>query len=571
MLSKSGLLSLLFTLLLLPAAVVAGKWTAPPAAAIASAHPAATEAGMRILRQGGNAFDAAVTVTAVLAVAEPYSSGIGGGGFYLLHKAGEGLTTMLDARERAPFEAARDMYLDSNGEPTTASLEGPLSAGIPGIPAALVELAIVHGRLPLQQTLQPAIEVAREGFAVDEHYRRMADMRLELLQRYPQTAAIFLHENRVPPLGHVIRQPDLARTLSRIASYGNTGFYSPLAAGDMVEEVRRDGGIWSLDDLAGYRLRYREPVTTQYHGWQVTSAAPPSSGGIALATMFGILSHYDLKSMSEGQRYHHIIEAMRHAYRDRAEYLGDPDHIAVPVDKLLSEGHIRSKLEWIRRDEATPSASLPPVPVEGARGTDTTHFSILDGEGNRVSATLSINYPFGSGYVIPGTGILLNDEMDDFSAKPGSPNAYGLVGAEANAIAPGKRPLSSMSPTFLEHEDKLVILGTPGGSRIITMVLLGALEAMRGGTAEEVASLRRLHHQYLPDRVAFEEGAIDDSAAEELILLGHELQQQERPYGDMQVVIWDREIDRVDAASDPRGAGSAAVMPMLSVARAAAD
>jgi gamma-glutamyltranspeptidase/glutathione hydrolase len=287
--------------------------------------------------------------------------------------------------------------------------------------------------------------------------------------------------------------------------------------------------------------------------------------------MFAILSHYDLESMSEGQRYHHIIEAMRHAYRDRAEYLGDPDHVPVPVDKLLSEGHVRSKLGWISSDEATPSASLPPVPVEGARGTDTTHFSILDGEGNRVSATLSINYPFGSGYVIPGTGILLNDEMDDFSAKPGSPNGYGLVGAEANAIAPGKRPLSSMSPTFLEHENRLVIMGTPGGSRIITMVLLGALEAMRGGTAKEVASLRRLHHQYLPDRVVFEEGAISGSVADELTLLGHELQQQESPYGNMQVVIWDKEIGQVDAASDPRGAGSAAVMPRLSVARAAAN
>ena len=526
---------------------------------------------MRILRQGGNAFDAAVTVTAVLAVAEPYSSGIGGGGFYLLHKAGDGLTSMLDARERAPFEATRDMYLDSDGEPTSASLEGPLSAGIPGIPAALVELANAHGRLPLQQTLQPAIEIASGGFTVDEHYRRMAKMRLELLQRYPQTAAIFLHENQVPPLGHVIRQPDLARTLSRIAAYGNTGFYSPLASGDMVEQVRRDGGIWSLSDLASYRLLYREPVTTHYQGWRVTSAAPPSSGGIALATMFAILSHYDLESMSEGQRYHHIIEAMRHAYRDRAEYLGDPDHVPVPVDKLLSEGHVRSKLGWISSDEATPSASLPPVPVEGARGTDTTHFSILDGEGNRVSATLSINYPFGSGYVIPGTGILLNDEMDDFSAKPGSPNGYGLVGAEANAIAPGKRPLSSMSPTFLEHENRLVILGTPGGSRIITMVLLGALEAMRGGTAEQVASLRRLHHQYLPDRVVFEEGAISGSVADELTLLGHELQQQESPYGNMQVVIWDKEIGQVDAASDPRGAGSAAVLPRLSVARAAAN
>ena len=565
MLIRPGLLCLLLTLL--APAVLAGAFTTPSGGAIASAHPAATEAGMRILRQGGNAFDAAITVTAALAVVEPYSSGIGGGGFYLLHRVQDGLTTMLDARERAPLAASRDMYIGSDGEPTKDSLEGPLSAGIPGIPAALVELAVAHGRLPLQQTLQPAIDLASKGFAVDEHYRQMALMRLELLQRYPETAAIFLHENAVPPVGHVIRQPDLARTLARIAVYGNTGFYSPLVAGGMVNKVRADGGIWSLRDLAEYRVVYREPVMTHYGDWQVTSAAPPSSGGIALATMFAILSHYDLESMGEARRTHHIIEAMRHAYRDRAEYLGDPDHVAVPVDKLLSPAHVRSKLDWIRQDEATPSASLPPVPVHSARGTDTTHFSILDAQGNRVSATLSINYPFGSGYVVPGTGILLNDEMDDFSAKPGSPNAYGLVGAEANAIAPGKRPLSSMSPTFLEHEDKLVILGTPGGSRIITMVLLGALEAMHGGTAESVVSLPRLHHQYLPDKVAFEEGAISDEARDELRLLGHELQQLDKPYGNMQVVIRDRKTGEIDAASDPRGAGSAAVLPGLSVAQ----
>ena len=524
---------------------------------------------MRILRQGGNAFDAAVTVTAVLAVVEPYSSGIGGGGFYLLHRSEEGVATMLDARERAPLAASREMYIGSDGEPTKDSLEGPLSAGIPGIPAALVELAFAHGSLPLQQTLQPAIDIAREGFAVDEHYRQMAGMRLELLQRYPQTAAIFLHENGVPPAGHLIRQPDLARTLERIAAWGNTGFYSPLAAGDMVGQVSRDGGIWSLRDLAEYRAVYREPVTTFYRGWKVTSAAPPSSGGIALATMLAILSHYDLDAMSESRRYHHIIEAMRHAYRDRAEYLGDPDHVAVPVERLLSESHIRSKLDRIRPDEATPSASLPAVPAGSGKGTDTTHFSILDEEGNRVSATLSINYPFGSGYVIPGTGILLNNEMDDFSARPGSPNVYGLVGAEANAIAPGKRPLSSMSPTFLDHDDRLVILGTPGGSRIITMVLLGSLEAMRGASAEDVVTLPRLHHQYLPDRVVYEEGAISEGARDELELLGHHPEQLESPYGNMQVVIWDRKTGEVDAASDPRGGGLALVQPKLSVAQAA--
>jgi gamma-glutamyltranspeptidase / glutathione hydrolase len=560
MLRRAACLLILF--LLAPAAAPA----APPAAAIASAHPMATQAGLRILRQGGNAFDAAITVTAVLAVVEPYSSGIGGGGFYLLQRGENGYATMLDARERAPYAAERDMYLDANGEPTKASLEGPLSAAIPGIPAALVELAARHGRLPLTQTLQPAIDAALNGFVVDEQYRRLAEFRLELLQRYPETAAIFLHDNQVPPAGHIIRQPDLARTLARIARYGNTGFYSPLLAGDMIAFVQRDGGIWTLRDLADYRVAYRQPVTMDYRGWKLTSAAPPSSGGIALATMLGILEHYDLDNMEAAERTHYIIEAMRHAYRDRAEYLGDPDHVEVPVAMLLSEAHVRSKLEWVRSDEATPSASLPPATVGMPGGADTTHFSILDSDGNRVAATLSINYPFGSCYVIPGTGVLLNDEMDDFSARPGAPNAYGLVGAEANAIAPGKRPLSSMSPTFIENGNRLVILGTPGGSRIITMVLLGVLEATRGGTAQAIVTLPRMHHQYLPDSVSFEPGAISREVRQTLQQHGHSLEELERPYGNMQVVVWDKAGAEVDAASDPRGVGSAGVLP----ARAAA-
>jgi gamma-glutamyltranspeptidase/glutathione hydrolase len=548
---------LLLTLsLVVPFSLQAGT-AMPPAAAIASAHPMATEAGMRILRQGGNAFDAAVTVTAVLAVVEPYSSGIGGGGFYLLHRAGDGYTTMLDARERAPFEASREMYLGSDGKPTKDSLEGPLSAGIPGIPAALVELAVEFGNLPLKQSLQPAIDAAINGFPVDDYYRRMAGFRLELLQRYPQTADIFLLDNEIPPVGHLIRQPDLAATLRRLADYGSAGFYSPLVSGEMVEQVRSDGGIWSLADLAAYRLAYREPITVDYRGWRLTSAAPPSSGGIALATMLKILEHYDLQVMSEADRLHHIVEAMRHAYRDRAEYLGDPDHVAVPVEQLLSDANIRSKLARIKPDEATPSASLPPLPVDSRKGTDTTHFSILDEEGNRVSATLSINYPFGSGYVIPGTGILLNDEMDDFSARPGTPNAYGLVGAEANAIAPGKRPLSSMSPSFLERDDRVVILGTPGGSRIITMVLLGVLEATDGGSAEAIVSRPRIHHQYLPDKLVFEPDAIDEATQAMLRLRGHALEERDSTYGNMQAVTWDRESGRVEAASDPRGVGAA--------------
>lgn len=538
----------------------------PPANAIASAHPLATSAGIEVLEQGGNAFDAAVTVTAVLAVVEPYSSGIGGGGFYLLHRQRDGYQTMLDAREKAPLAASRDMYLDEKGKLTKDSMEGPLSAGIPGIPAALVHLAQHYGNLPLKQTLAPAIKLAREGFAVDDYYRRMAGMRLSLLQRYPATSQIFLQNNQVPDNGYLIRQLDLAGTLEQIAQTRGRAFYSGKIAQQMVAEVTRAGGIWSLKDPESYQVKEREPIRGQYRGWTVISAAPPSSGGIALVTMLNILESYDLPEMDDAERIHTIVEAMRLAYRDRALFVGDSDAVDVPVKQLISKQHAEQKRGWIKTDEATPSATFPPVTASQSKGVDTTHFSILDQQGNRVAATLSINYPFGSGYVVPHTGVLLNDEMDDFSAKPGVPNAYGLVGSEANAIAPGKRPLSSMSPTFIENNERVAILGTPGGSRIISMVLLGALEFMRGGDAEAVVTRPRFHHQYLPDKIQFEASALSDQVQENLRQMGYMLAHRQSPYGDdnpvygnMQAVIWEQSKQRVDAASDPRGIGASQV------------
>lgn len=540
----------------------------PPANAIASAHPLATSAGIEVLQQGGNAFDAAVTVTAVLAVVEPYSSGIGGGGFYLLHRQRDNHQVMLDAREKAPLAATRDMYLDEKGKLTKDSMEGPLSAGIPGIPAALVHLAQHYGNLSLQQTLAPAIKLAREGFAVDDYYRRMAGMRLSLLQRYPATAQIFLHNNKVPENGFLIRQTDLAITLEQIAQTRGEAFYTGKVAQQLVAEVSRAGGIWSIKDLESYKLKEREPIRGQYRGWNITSAAPPSSGGIALVTMLNILEPFDLGNMEKAERIHTIVEAMRHAYRDRAQFLGDADFVKVPVRQLVSQQHANLKRRWIKRDEATPSATFPPVTASESKGVDTTHFSILDRQGNRVAATLSINYPFGSGYVVPHTGVLLNDEMDDFSAKPGVPNAYGLVGSQANAIAPGKRPLSSMSPTFIENDERVAILGTPGGSRIISMVLLGALEFMQGGDAQAVVTRPRFHHQYLPDKIQFEASVLSDQVREKLQQMGYMLAQKQSPYGDanpmygnMQAIIWERKKQQVEAASDPRGIGAMLVLP----------
>ncbi len=547
--------------LLLGAGTVAaeGLATRPSAAAIASAHPLATEAGMEILAAGGNAFDAAVAVSAALAVVEPYSSGIGGGGFWLLHRARDGHQVMVDGRERAPLAAHRDLYLDARGEVVSDhSMNGPLAAGIPGEPAALDHIARHYGRLPLARSLAPAIRLAREGFPVDAHYRRMAQFRSEVMNRFPETARILLAQGAVPEIGARIVQPALARTLEALANDGADGFYHGAVAQRLVAGVRAAGGIWSEQDLADYRVVERAPVRFAYRGLTITAAAPPSSGGVALATMLHILEGYDLARLDEATRTHLVIEAMRRAYRDRAEYLGDPDFVSVPVDLLTDRRYAAGLRASIRDDRALPSADLPGQ-ADSAGGNHTTHFSILDRDGNRVAATLSVNYPFGSGFIVPGTGVLLNDEMDDFSAKPGVPNAYGLVGAEANAIAPGKRPLSSMSPTFVESADRVAVLGTPGGSRIISMVLLGILEVAEGGSPQAWVSRPRFHHQYLPDVVQYEPGGLSPTVIEGLRQRGHALRALDSPYGNMQALLWNRSTGQVQAASDPRGVGAAAV------------
>lgn len=529
----------------------------PPAAAIATAHPLATEAGHEILAAGGNAFDAAVAITATLAVVEPTGSGLGGGGFWLLHRAKNGYQTMLDGRERAPLAAKRDMYLDAKGEVIpNLSVDGPLAAGIPGIPAGLAHLAQHYGVLPLRKTLAPAIRHARDGFAISESYRRMAQFRLEALRASPAAASIFLHENDVPPLGYLIKQPDLADTLEAIAKQGAAGFYSGAVADKLIKGVRRAGGIWTQKDLSSYRLIERQPLQGTYRGIRITSAAPPSSGGITLISALNILAGYDLKALEPVARTHLITEALRRAYRDRAIYLGDPDQVNIPVKRLIDPLYADGLRASIRTDRATPSNTLPGNATLSA-GTDTTHFSVLDKHGNRVAATLSINFPFGSGFVAPGTGVLLNDEMDDFSAKPGVPNVYGLVGGEANAIAPGKRPLSSMSPTFLESKNGVAILGTPGGSRIISMILLGTLDFAASKDPASWVSLKRFHHQFLPDVIQHEPGTFSAEEAASLTQLGHTLKEVTDPYGNMQAILWDRKNNKVKAASDPRGEGAA--------------
>ncbi|MCK5359552.1 MAG: gamma-glutamyltransferase, partial [Gammaproteobacteria bacterium] len=436
--------------------------------AVASAHPMATSAGLEILQQGGNAFDAAIAVTATLAVVEPMGSGLGGGGFWLLHRASDGYQVMLDGREKAPAAATRDMYLGKSGHVIDGlSLNGALASAIPGVPAALVHLASHYGKLPLRESLQPAIRAAEKGFAVYPRYQKLLKFRQPHLN--PAAKNIFLTDkNEVPVVGTKIIQKDLAASLRRLAIGQRDGFYKGETAEKLLTAVSKAGGIWTQEDLDNYQVVERAPVVGNYRGARIVSAALPSSGGIVLVEILNILSGFDLDALSEVERKQKIIEAMRLAYKDRAEFLGDSDFIQVDQKHLVSMAHA-DKLRSGITDKATPSDFLSESPLK--EGQDTSHFSIIDDDGNRVSATLSINYPFGSAMVADGTGIVLNDEMDDFSASPGVENGYGLIGSSANAIEAGKRPLSSMSPSFIEKDGDVLVLGTPGGSRIITMVL----------------------------------------------------------------------------------------------------
>jgi gamma-glutamyltranspeptidase/glutathione hydrolase len=527
--------------------------------AIASAHPLASAAGREILAQGGNAFDAAVAVSAALAVVEPSSSGLGGGGFYLLRRA-DGSATLVDAREKAPQAATRDMYLDAAGQPIAdASTDGPRAAGIPGEPAAFEYLARKYGRLPLKTSLAPAIRLAREGFPMYARLQSGIRYKRGNLLHSPAAAKVFLTQGGEPPqIGAMIKQPDLADTLQALAERGAAGFYAGRVARDLVAGVRAGGGIWTLADLAAYRVVERKPVTGEYHGARIVSAPPPSSGGVALLDALNILSGFDLGNFDPATRKHVIIESMRRAFRDRAVYLGDPDFVSVPVALITSRAYAAGQGASIRVDKAMPSDLLPGVDAPPG-GMQTTHFSILDSAGNAVAATISINLWLGSGYMVDKTGVLLNDTMDDFSAKPDQPNAFGLVGGSANAIAPQKRPLSSMTPTFVTTKDGMMIVGSPGGSFIISMVLLATLNYVDGMSAADIVKYPHYHQQYLPDVVDYESGALTPEEITVLQAKGQKLKEGRRAWGNMQVVTWDFASGAVQAASDPRGEGAGLV------------
>ena len=432
---------------LVPAVATAAASDKPGAYAVASAHPLATQAGLDVLAAGGNAFDAAVAVSAAIAVVEPTGSGIGGGGFWLLHRQRDGMQTFVDGRETAPGKASATMYLGADGKAVDKrSRDGALAAAIPGEPAALDHIARTYGRLPLARSLAPAIRYARDGFACDaklaeafaQHWRRLS----------PAAQATFAVAGGPPPAGALLRQPDLATTIERLATQGRDGFYLGDTAQRLLAGVQQDGGIWAADDLRGYRVIERAPITLRFGDYRIVTAPPPSAGGVTIGEVLNQLGLLGFNGQGITAT-HQLIEAMRRAFRDRAAYLGDPDFVPVPTASLLSADYARGLVAGINPARATPSASLPPAPAF-PEGTHTTHLSVLDADGNRVAATLSINLPFGSGYMPAGTGVFLNDEMDDFAASETASNAYGLIGSKANLVAPNKRPLSTMTPTFVE-------------------------------------------------------------------------------------------------------------------------
>lgn len=533
----------------------------PGKAAIATAHPLASQAGLQILREGGNAFDAAIAITAALAVVEPYGSGLGGGGFYLLRQptsGGKAHYPFIDARERAPLAAHANLYRRGGQVQPELSLNGPLAAAIPGVPAAIAYLASQYGQLPLTSTLAPAIALAEQGFTIDSAYRERAQWRLKALQADTESARLFLRDGEVPALGSRLYQPELADTLRLIARDGHTGFYSGELADRLVEGVRAAGGIWSMEDLASYQVVERTPLQVRLNnGDTLISAPPPSAGGVALAQSLLMLDWLPWRSDSRVDRQHAVTEVLRRAYRDR-RLLGDPDNVQNPITTLLAPDYLRQQAAGIERERATPSSELA-APLTLHEGEHTTHFSVMDSRGRAVAATLSINLMFGAAFTVPGTGVLLNDEMDDFAADVSGANAYGLAGSQANQIAAGKRPLSSMSPSFIESSDDFASFGTPGGSRIPSMVLLAMLARQDQLPVAQWPALPRFHHQFLPDAIQHEDDAFSLEERAALQQRGHSLSPVGRRYGNLMVLHWDKRSGKVSAASDPRGIGQALV------------
>ncbi len=508
----------------------------------------AAEVGAQILREGGNAVDAAVATGFALAVTFPRAGNLAGGGFMLIHLAGENRQTLVDYRETAPAAATRDLYLDENGEvDQQREYFSHQSAGVPGTVAGLLHAQATYGRLTRRQVLAPAIRLARHGFPVSFGLQFSLQARGEQLKRNAEAKRLFFApDGSLLPIGANWRQPDLAWTLEQISRKGHEGFYGGEVARRFVAEMEAGNGLITAQDLANYRVIEREPVRGTFHNFEVVSTPPPSSGGVHIVQMLNILEGYSLTDMGHNSAayLHHLTESMKLAYADRSVYLGDPDFVDVPIATLTDKGYAARQRALIDSAVATPSSEIAPGHVfraAPAEGTETTHYSVADSEGNVVANTYTLNFSFGSHIAVPGTGMLLNNEMADFAAKPGGANAYGLVQGEANKIEPGKRPLSSMSPTIAFKDGQpWLATGSPGGSVIITTVLQTLLNAMAFDMNIATAAAEpRIHHQWFPDQLRVEQGISRDT--ENLLrAMGHNLEVSKRTTGRTNSIMLDK-------------------------------
>jgi gamma-glutamyltranspeptidase/glutathione hydrolase len=525
-------------------------------AMVVAQEPNATDTGVAVLKSGGNAVDAAVAVALALAVTHPVAGNLGGGGF-LLVRFNDGRATFIDFRERAPEAATRDMYLDGQGNLTDASVIGWRAAGVPGTVRGLELAHRKFGRRPWAELVRPAIELAARGFELSFAQARSLRGAEKLLVRFPESRRILLNDGRYFEPGERLYQPELAATLQRISRDGSRGFYEGETARLLVEAMQANGGLITLDDLRGYEAVERVPLTGSYKGYDILTAPPPSSGGVGLLQMLGVLepSGYEKSGAGSAAAVHYAAEAMRRFYADRSEHLADPGFHRVPVKGLLDPAYITRLRTSIDPARATPSGQIragSPQP----ESADTTHFSIIDADGNAAALTYTINASYGNGVTVPGLGFLLNNEMDDFSAKPGAPNLFGLVQGEANAIQPRKRPVSSMTPTILTRGGKpVLVVGAPGGSRIITAVMQVILNVVDFGmNVQRAIDAPRFHHQWQPDKLFLEDGFSPDTI-ELLRSRGHDIERIQN------VAIVEAVASRngwLEGGSDGRGYGKAA-------------
>ena len=536
-------------------AVIPTQGVVTDEAMVVSAHPLASEVGAQILKEGGNAVDAAIAVQFALAVVYPAAGNIGGGGFMVIREA-EGLTNTLDYREKAPLAAERNMYLDENGDVVKgASRLGHLASGVPGAVDGMVKAHDRYGSLPWPDLVQPSVTLAADGFVLTEREAAGLNRSQDIFKETNTVEPDFLMNKAGWQAGDTIYMPELAATLERIRDEGRAGFYEGETAELIVAEMERGEGIISLEDLTQYQSKFREPIVAEYEGYRFISMPPPSSGGVALAQLLASVEQFPLEQMGHNSApaAHAMVEAERRVYADRATYLGDIDFYPVPVSELIDHDYNLIRMENFDSTQATPSTMISegnPAPVEAM---ETTHFSIIDKDRNAVSVTTTLNGGYGSKIVVAGAGFLLNNEMDDFSIKPGYPNMFGLVGGEANAIQPEKRMLSSMTPTIVEKNDSLyMVVGTPGGSTIITSVfqtILNVLEYNMG--MQEAVSAGRFHHQWRPDTIFAEPTAFSLDVSEKLRSMGHSIVNR-NSIGRVDAILVLPD-GRLEGGADPRG------------------